>query len=377
MVKQQISLNPEPVVVTIRAHADLVIRGWESRELNLEGGSRHAFTVRQDGDAISVTATEDCLINLPVDSRVVVERVGGDAHISNLTGDLVCQKIGGNLVLQQVGKIAIEQVGGDCQVVQVTGDLESHKVGADFTGKGLQGATLIEKVGGDFMLQGAGGTVNSRAGGDVRISLAQLQPGSTNLSAGGDILVHVPEGASLALKISSGGETIHLNLGGQTETIEEHFYEFRTGDGLANLTLKAGGDVTVTDRPWDDTLLNDLDEDLLEDHFHFQTFEDDWNSRIQDITERTVNEATRRAEKRVQAALERIEHRSHGFDHMVNRPHGVFNTEFPFKPARPAAPARPSEPVSNDERMMILKMVESKKISVEEAEKLLEALEGK
>jgi len=377
MVKQEISLNPEPVVVTIRAHADLVVKGWESRELSIEGSSRHSFIARQDGNEISITATEDCLIMLPADSRVIVERVGGDAHISSITGDLVCQKIGGDLVLLKVGKIAVEQVGGSCQVLQAAGDFESHKVGSDFIGRGVEGATLIEKVGGDFLLQGVGGTVNSRAGGDVRVSLTQLLAGSSNLAAGGDIQVHVPLEAGLNLKMSSGGETIRIDLAGHSETFDEHFYELRTGDGMANLTLKAGGDITVTDRPWDETILDDIQEDF-EEHFQFQAFDDDWGKRIQDITERTVNEATRRAEKRVQAALERIEHRSHNFGTTASHSHSVtFSTDLPLKPARPAAPAQPAEPVSNDERMLILKMVESKKISVEEAEKLLEALEGK
>jgi hypothetical protein len=377
MVKQEISLNPEPVVVTIRAHADLVVSGWEPRELSIEGGSRHSFSVRQDGNAISITASEDCLIMLPADSRVIVERVGGDAHISHLTGDLVCQKIGGDLTLLQVGRIAVEQVGGDCQVLQVAGDLESHKVGSDFIGKDVQGATLIEKVGGDFLLQGAGGAVNSRAGGDVRVSLSQLQGGSSNLAAGGDIQIHLPPEAGVALKVSSGGETIRIDLAGHSEIIEEHFYETQTGDAQVSLSLKAGGDVTITDRPWDETILDGLEEDIKE-HFHFQSREEDWNQHIQDITQRTVNEATRRAEKRVQAALERIERRTQNFDPMAGRLHPMpFSTEFPFKPPRPAPPPQPSEPVSNDERMMILKMVESKKISVEEAEKLLEALEGK
>ena len=73
----------------------------------------------------------------------------------------------------------------------------------------------------------------------------------------------------------------------------------------------------------------------------------------------------------------RIDRRTNSFNPLGGRPHSFFSTELPLKPARPAAPAQPAEPVTNDERMMILKMVESKKISVEEAEKLLEALEGK
>ncbi len=181
----------------------------------------------------------------------------------------------------------------------------------------------------------------------------------------------------MALKASSGGETIHIDLAGQSETIEEHFYETQTGDAETTLTLKAGGDVTITDHAWDKAILEDIEEDFQQ-HLYLRSLEDDLNTRIQDITEQSVKEATRRAEKRVQEALQRIDRRSHNFDPQAGRPHSfTFSAEVPLKPSRPAAPPVPADPVSNEERMMILKMVEAKKISVEEAEKLLEALEGK
>ena len=49
----------------------------------------------------------------------------------------------------------------------------------------------------------------------------------------------------------------------------------------------------------------------------------------------------------------------------------------PPKPPAPATPPMPpSVPVSDEERMVVLRMVEQGKISVAEAEKLLAALEG-
>jgi hypothetical protein len=43
----------------------------------------------------------------------------------------------------------------------------------------------------------------------------------------------------------------------------------------------------------------------------------------------------------------------------------------------PPPPSKPVDPVSEEERMMILQMLQDKKISVEQAEKLLAALEGR
>jgi hypothetical protein len=46
-------------------------------------------------------------------------------------------------------------------------------------------------------------------------------------------------------------------------------------------------------------------------------------------------------------------------------------------PPQPPNPPEAREPVSDEERLMILRMLEQKKISLEEAENLLAALEGK
>jgi len=43
----------------------------------------------------------------------------------------------------------------------------------------------------------------------------------------------------------------------------------------------------------------------------------------------------------------------------------------------PHGPVEAAAPVSDDERLTVLKMLQQKKISIEEAEKLLAALEGK
>ena len=55
---------------------------------------------------------------------------------------------------------------------------------------------------------------------------------------------------------------------------------------------------------------------------------------------------------------------------------GRWNLDFKGMPKPPTPPEPPSEPVSEDERMAILKMLAEKKISAQQAEGLLSALEG-
>ena len=55
---------------------------------------------------------------------------------------------------------------------------------------------------------------------------------------------------------------------------------------------------------------------------------------------------------------------------------GRWNWEFKGTPRPPNPPEPPSEPVAEEERMAILKMLAEKKITSQQAEELLNALEG-
>jgi len=55
---------------------------------------------------------------------------------------------------------------------------------------------------------------------------------------------------------------------------------------------------------------------------------------------------------------------------------GRWNWDFKGTQKPPTSSTPPSEPVSEDERMAILKMLADKKITSQQAEELLNALEG-
>lgn len=84
-------------------------------------------------------------------------------------------------------------------------------------------------------------------------------------------------------------------------------------------------------------------------------------------TEIRIEAAVRRAEAKARAAEVRARRGT-----QVNMNVGRWNWDL-----SPHGPVQTSEPVSNDERLTILKMLQEKKITLEDAEKLLAALEGK
>lgn len=72
-----------------------------------------------------------------------------------------------------------------------------------------------------------------------------------------------------------------------------------------------------------------------------------------------------------------MRHAADHFDNLVvgGSPDGkVYG--FGFDQEQTGAPTKEKKAVSDEERMLVLRMLQEKKISVEEAEKLLQALEG-
>lgn len=102
------------------------------------------------------------------------------------------------------------------------------------------------------------------------------------------------------------------------------------------------------------------------------------NEEMANKIQERVGMALRRAEEKLAEAMRKMEvradgdRRRKGYGWQTPVPPTPFTA--PTPPTPPAPPKRPQ--ASDEERMIILRMVEEGKISVEQAEKLLSALNG-
>jgi hypothetical protein len=105
----------------------------------------------------------------------------------------------------------------------------------------------------------------------------------------------------------------------------------------------------------------------------------DRTSAWADMVSRRAQEAARRAEQRVQAATRRTEEQIRQAAEREMRRADRFGGFAPMPPAPPAPPQpfQRSAPVSEKERLMVLQMLQEGKVTVEQAEQLLAALEGR
>jgi DUF4097 and DUF4098 domain-containing protein YvlB len=426
MYTQTIPITSEKQIEII-ANRDLELRGWEKTEISISVLRESDVQIKPGEEKLSIEANSDIEIWVPEGLIIAVPKVKGDAEIADLSGSLTIGGIDGDLDLNRTGETRVDAVGGDVdakrvaslevtalggdcsveriagavKVTNVGGDLEAEEleslqliniggdcsvrsisgefsvanVGGDLHGEDLSATISAVTVGGDLNLRIKSGGVKAMVGGDLRIRFDELSEESVSLRAGGDVSLHLPPQASAKMHITSGGGDIMMRVGGWNERVEMFVFDFSLGEGKTPVQITAGGDVMVSD--------GDMEARKNPNTFEFSGVKVDVDAisqTVQDAVEKASRQAeiaSREVEQRIQAAMRRVEAkgRKHGirvnFDSAPVTPPAT-------PPVQPAAPVQPAPGrVSDDERKLILQMLQDQKITAAEAAHLLDALEGK
>lgn len=425
MQQQTITVSPDPNVLVRTISGDLRVAGWERNELmaKTDGG---VLNLAPDADPIAISCDEDLILYLPRGANLQVERVAGDASLQALRGPVTLGPISGDLTMNDLGPVTLGTVFGDASLRNV-GALNAEKISGDFALRDGHGVCAVDAIGGDASLrdvddmvtiQNVGsdlyvrnvhGAVNVTAGADVALYV-DPKPGQTyDVTAGDDLIVRLSPETNVKIHLTGGSpESIHVDFPGVE--LPEDCSECKViigeeTDGMAEMILTAGDDLLVTSQadPWESAAdfgvgMGDGTEWPLPPDFSERI-----NRRLQDAMERTrarlseqameqagaaLEAASRRAEAsgqrasiKIEAAMRRAEAKARAAEVRARR--GQANMQANINIGRwkwdltPGGPVQTSAPISDDERLTVLKMLQEKKISIEEAEKLLAALEGK
>lgn len=385
MEMKSIPVNEDAVIV-VRTSADLFLSGDEGNEVRFFG-SEDRLQVRSEEGMLRIENHSGLDLIVPRSANIRIEKVGGSAFFQDL-GIVDVQKVGGELAVQRVGQVEIGKVGGSLTVRSVAGPLVVHKVGGDLLARELADLVAVDAVGGNIDLQAVNGErVDLRAGGDLTVYLTRSLPGALQLRSGGNTELFIPAEASGRFEVTSESEVIELRLQqgeAMVEDIERRRYEFMLGEGEGRAEIRAGGDVLITDEAREPSSLN----------AEFERLETSWNNAREnrarygwpghfdpersaawaDMISRRAQEAARRVEQRAQTVARRMEEQTRR--NVEREMRGRGRPSFGFEPPQPPPAPRPS-PVTEQERMMVLQMLQDNKITVEQAETLLRALEGR
>jgi len=233
--------------------------------------------------------------------------------------------------------------------------------------------------------------VVARVGSDLVLCLDFAPGGDYRFSAGGDIFCRVrpdtnatfvlPADTALQVGLDTGAE--EKEDGGQrTVTL---------GDGSASVHIGAANTLNLVGEEEDEDYMIDfgaqIGEELearlssLEEKLsqHLEGLDERIQAKTVYITERAeklAERARQQAERAAERAQRQAERAMRNMDRQMKKKRGGVRGTFTFGAPPGSPPPRPSEPVTEQERLMILKMVQENKISIEEAQRLLAALDS-
>lgn len=345
----------------------------------------------------------DCQIH-GIHGDLTIQRTGGDFDATDLQGNMAASSFSGDCTLCRVqGNMSITSIGGDAWVEDFTGGITISTTSGDFTARALNGSLKVDRAGGDARLDHLSAVTRIRAGGDIQAGLDSGSSLGCNLQAGGDISVIMNPNAQANLQITSNGHDIAINFGEQKMELSQRSYQMAVGNPSAGqekpteLVFTAGGDVIISGEGWQpgEAVSGSAEATGAEpgdahppfgpdisNGFNFNPFDaEKFAVNVAQAVASQVEQATRSVEQQVKAAMHQLEGIKPNNFGPVNRP-PVPQVNIPGAPVSPNPPSPIPEvspektPITDEERLLILEMVRDQKITIEQAEKLLQALEG-
>jgi polyhydroxyalkanoate synthesis regulator phasin len=276
-----------------------------------------------------------------------------------------------------------------------------------------------EAISGNLTLKEIDGDAKVLSRGNVIVELDPSPESTYEFEAKGNLTCRLSADASVKVNVERGSKVKIKIPEVDLQTPIETPFELLLGDGDAQLTISAFGNVILSSRPpdWDmgefevemgedfDDMAESLSEQInlqiesqlammeeeLEHHLDTLSFSLEKTAMSAEKAERIAERAREASERANQRAQEKIQRAQAKMERKLEAARR--RAEMKARAAEGAARdrrrraeplSRPvpvsksvAEPVSEEERLLILQMLENGKITTEEAEQLLTALEGK
>lgn len=415
----------EDPLIELEVHGDLSIKGRDELEVSVKTGSPEETRLEQLDESIRLFCPDDCKVVVPREARLRLTKIDGDAGIKAVEGEIEVIDLKGTLRLRSVGPMIVRHVDGNVEGKNFMDSLEIQSVRGNVVLRDVQGDFTAGEVEGNLVLDDLDGSVTARAKGNVTLRLDPAPGAEYEVVAEGNVTCSLPADASVKIEVRRAGR-VHVNLPGVHEgRIQELPYALTLAEGDSSLTIEAGGQVMLNSQApdWNFTPDFQVGEEMgtggeafaeqinRQIETQIRNMEQQLNSQLANLNfslgtagfsqeqiermQERVREASERVSERVQDKLERAQERlerkmAHAqrnaerharaaeararaaAERAYHREHRAWRGHVP-----PPEPETPHAPVSDEERMLILKMLQEKKITVEDAESLLSALEGK
>jgi hypothetical protein len=418
--------NPQPII-SLNANGNLLIRGTDNLEILARTNASEGLILEQQGENYVIQCLNDLEVCVPSQVIVEVQAVHGNSLLKALEGKVTVIEAYGNLSLRNTGPAVVMRVHGELSARHIKGELRLGTADGNVNVRDISGCFVVEDtVRGNLYLSDMKDSSQGSASGNISLQLQPAPGQNFTFSSQGNLLCRLARNAGVKVKAAAKGKLM-VKVGDVTKNDSDKDFEFNIGDGRASLDLSAKGNLIINDRAADFGLGEDFEVDfdrelgpdfevnvdeigqqvvqqidaqlkMIERQLETQMeslntaigvagispeYAERINRRAREAAARAAGRAQEkmaRAREKLQRKIEIAQHKAEQQSRNAER-RARFRErrswDFEWHPTPTQETAEPvGESVSDDERLMILRMLEQKKITPEEAEKLLTALEG-
>lgn len=377
MAVKRLNLGANPRVEITGCGGNLEVRGTSREELSIEAHSEDIQIAEQEGGVVIHCPDSSCFVRMPEGGQLVIGQVDGAVRIKDLGGPVEIGRIEGQCSVRRVSSLVASAVQGEMRVYDIRGPLTIGVVEGHLTLRDIEGPITAEAVEGHFYGSNVPAGIHlGRLEGNLALR-TDFNPGSSyQFLVDGHATFSVPQDANVRFTIKAEGRVRADH--GMDITTEGRHRMVTIGSGESSIDVTTDGHVSI--KYWDyytgdeeapfafDDFSSHIEDIFTQMDSHFRDFEPSL-SNLPDHVRGRVTRKLDNARRKVEEAQRRVEKAVRSAERDVDKVATGSKVQVGF--------ARGAEPVSEEERLLILKMLEEGKISVGEAEKLLAALEGR
>jgi len=373
--------------IDLNCKKSVLIRGWENDQVEVRYPENKECQLDFENNHLSIDAKSYCILSVPSTSQIVIERVYGNLETVGPLGKILIENVSGNCSIQSAENLVVENVSGNCKIGYINSNSDIRNVGGNLSFIVENGVMSINGVGGNLSGKADSISLSTSVGGNLKLITNRFVGTENQLRAGGSIKLNLFEFNNLSINAKAGG-VASIIKNSATEKFSNGKFEKAFGNGESVVKLRAGGNIKVSDEEpefeisqnfgsADDEYVNEITEKFEARSIQSSGFDFSDLFDIDGEVGDRIREKTRLADEKIQKAMEKMERKFSFKEEFGNIP----RPSRPTRPPRPVHPGSesPSKPtrssISQEEKMMILRLLQDKKITAEEADRLLRALE--
>jgi DUF4097 and DUF4098 domain-containing protein YvlB len=338
-------------------------------DIILESVSASFHVIEVDETAAVDELNEDCSIQMPEQGHLRIGSVTGELTLKGILGTTEVEHLAMDCIARHTGSLSISSIAGDVHVRHAATAVTLGTVNGHVTLRDIDAPVSITYVAGNFWGRNLqAGLHIEQVNGDVALHTDFAPNSSFQLATSGSVLLRVPSSANVRIAIPhqtaiEADESLKIVTEGEQRIVV-------MGTGNADVRIIRASSVRIRSDETCDmecdcnfAFEGDIDAYMTDVSAKIDAQISQIEARLNDLPGRVRTRVERKleaAQRKVESALRETEQATYHFE-------SRYGDQIVYAP--------PREPVSEEERLTILRMLERGTISVQEAENLLAALE--